>query len=48
MFTTCSITGCSIESYMKEAWLYMLTMVAVLLILTYVPGIVMLVPNLLS
>jgi len=48
MFTTCSITSCSIESYMKESWPYLLTMFGVLLILTYIPGIVMLVPNLLS
>ena len=48
MFTTCSITGCSIEDYMKESWPYMLTMFGVLLILTYIPDIVMFVPNLLS
>ncbi len=48
MFTTCAITGCSIEKYAKEAIPFILTLVAVLLCLTYIPDIVMLVPNLLS
>lgn len=48
MFTTCAITGCSIEKYAKQSIPFVATLVAVLLLLTYVPGIVMLVPNLLS
>lgn len=48
MFTTCAITGCSIERYAKEALPFVATLVAVLLILTYIPGVVMFIPNLLS
>ena len=48
MFTTCAIANCSIERYAKQALPYVIALVAVLLILTYIPGIVLLVPNLLS
>ena len=48
MFTTCAITGCSIDKYTKEALPFVGTMVVVLLILTYIPGVVTFIPNLLS
>lgn len=48
MFTTCAITGCSVDKYTKDALPLVGTLVVVLLLLTYVPGIVMFVPNLLS
>ena len=48
MFTVCAITGCPIEDYMKECIPYFIMLVIVLMLCTYVPGIVMLVPNLLS
>ena len=48
MFTTCAITGCSIEKYAKQAIPFVAVLVAVLLLLTYIPGIVLLVPNLLA
>lgn len=48
MFTTCAITGCSIDKYTKEALPFVGTMVLVLLILTYVPQIVLFFPNLLT
>ena len=47
-FTTCAITGCSIEKYAKQAIPFVAVLVAVLLLLTYIPGIVLLVPNLLA
>lgn len=48
MFTTCAIANCSIERYAKQALPFMGALVAVLLILTYIPDIVLLVPNLLA
>lgn len=48
MFTTCAITGCSIEDYAKDAVPFVVTLVIILLLMTYIPQIVMFVPNLLS
>lgn len=48
MFTTCAITGCSIEAYIKDAIPVLFTLIAVLLIITYFPAITLLIPNLLS
>ena len=48
MFTACAITNCPLEDYIKDCWPFVLTLVVVLLVLTYVPEIVMFVPNLLS
>ena len=48
MFTTCGICNCRIEDYIRESLPYMGALVGVLLVLTFIPGIVMLVPNLLG
>lgn len=47
MFTTCSITGVSIGEFMKEIWPFILALLAVLLVVTYLPSIVLFLPNLL-
>ena len=48
MFTTCGIAGCPIEAYAKQCIPFVGALIATLLILSYIPQIVMLIPNLLS
>lgn len=47
MFTTCGITGCSISSFIKEIWPFILCLVLVLLLLTFCPVLITIVPDLL-
>ncbi|MBB6479786.1 TRAP transporter large permease [Spirochaeta isovalerica] len=47
MFTTCSITKVSVGDFMKEIWPFIIALLIVLLIVTYIPSIVMFLPNLL-
>ncbi len=47
MFTTCSITKVSVGSFMREIWPFILALVFVLMIVTYIPSIVMFLPDLL-
>lgn len=47
MFTVCSITRCSIEDFTRACLPFLLTLVAVLLLLTFVPPLVTFLPNLL-
>lgn len=46
MFTTCSITGVSVGDFVKEIWPFIIALLVTLLIVTYIPSIVMLLPNL--
>ena len=46
MFTTCGITKCTIGDFLKEVWPFILCLLAVLLLCTFVPGIVTFLPNL--
>jgi len=46
MFTTCGITGCTIGEFLKEVWPFILCLLAVLLLCTFVPDIVTVLPNL--
>lgn len=46
MFTTCGITGCPISSFLKEIWPFILCLVLVLLLLTFCPILIDIVPNL--
>ena len=46
MFTTCGITKCEISEFLKEAWPFMLCLLVVLLLCTFIPGIVTFLPNL--
>lgn len=48
MFTTCSIVNCPIDAYTKQIWPYIIAMLIVLLLLTYIPQIALFLPNLLS
>ncbi|SDI55989.1 MULTISPECIES: TRAP transporter large permease [Roseobacteraceae] len=47
LFTVCSITKCSIEEFTREALPFLAALVAVLLLLTFVPPLVTVLPNLL-
>lgn len=46
MFTTCGITGCPISEFLKEVWPFIICLLVVLLILTFCPWFVTVVPNL--
>ena len=46
MFTVCTITETKISVFMKEIWPFILALLVVLVFVTYFPGIVMFVPNL--
>ena len=48
MFVTLSVTDTKLIDYAKEAIPYILVLVGLLLILTYIPGVILFVPNLLS
>lgn len=47
MFTTCGITRCPIGAFLKEVWPFILCLIVVLLICTFFPWFIMVVPNLL-
>jgi len=47
MFTTCSITGVPIGSFIKEVYPFIIALILVLIVVTYVPALVMFLPNLL-
>lgn len=47
MFTTCSITGVSIGSFVREVYPFIIALIVVLLVVTYIPPLVMFLPNLL-
>lgn len=48
MFTTCSITKTSVADFVKEVWPFILALLAVLVVITYVPALVMFLPGLLK
>lgn len=47
MFTTCGITGCPISEFLKEVWPFILCLLLVLLLLTFCPVLITIVPDLL-
>lgn len=47
MFTTCAITKVSVGDFMKEVWPFIIALVLVLLVITYIPSVAMFLPNLL-
>lgn len=47
MFTTCTITQVSVGDFMKEIWPFVIALILVLIVVTYIPAIVMFLPNLL-
>lgn len=48
MFTVCGITRCSIQEFIKEVWPFILAILIVLILITYVPSIVLFLPNLIG
>lgn len=46
MFTTCGITGCPISEFLKEVWPFILCLLLVLLLLTFCPVLITIVPDL--
>ncbi len=46
MFTTCGITGCPISDFLKEVWPFILCLFLVLLLLTFCPVLITIVPDL--
>ena len=48
MFVVCNVTDVSIGEYAKESIPYILMMIGTLLLITYVPQITLLLPNLLA
>ena len=47
MFTTCAITKVPIERFIKEVWPFIMALLAALMVVTYVPDLVLFLPNLL-
>ena len=47
MFTTCGITHCPISEFLKEVWPFILCLTIVLLMCTFCPTLITIVPNLL-
>ena len=46
MFTTCGITKCPISDFLKEVWPFILSLFIVLLLLTFCPRLITIVPDL--
>ena len=46
MFTCCSITGCDLVEFVKECIPFIIALLVALLIVTYMPGVTMFIPNL--
>lgn len=46
MFTTCTITDVKIGDFVKEVWPFILALLIVLIVVTYIPSIIMFLPNL--
>ncbi len=47
MFTTCAITGVRVGEFVKEIWPFIFALLLVLVVVTYMPAVVMFLPNLL-
>ncbi|QNM14926.1 MULTISPECIES: TRAP transporter large permease [Fusobacterium] len=48
MFLTCSLLDLKIQEFIKEIFPFVITLLIVLFVLTYIPGIVLFLPNLLN
>ena len=46
MFTTCGITKCPISDFLKEVWPFIVCLILVLLLLTFFPTLINIVPDL--
>lgn len=47
MFTTCAITGATVGQFVLEIWPFIVALLVVLILVTYMPSLVMFLPNLL-
>ena len=47
MFTTCGIAGCPISDFLKEVWPFIICLILVLILLTFCPTLITIVPDLL-
>lgn len=47
MFTTCSITKVPVTDFVREIWPFIIALLIILLVVTYIPSIVLFLPNLL-
>jgi len=47
MFTTCAITGATVGQFVLEIWPFIVALLLVLILVTYMPSLVMFLPNLL-
>jgi tripartite ATP-independent transporter DctM subunit len=47
MFTTCAITGATVGQFVQEIWPFIVALLLVLILVTYMPSLVMFLPNLL-
>jgi TRAP-type C4-dicarboxylate transport system permease large subunit len=45
MFTTYAITGATVDQFIKEIWFFILALLIVLVIVTYMPSLIMFLPN---
>ena len=48
MFVSISIAGVKLQDYAKAAWPYILVLVGLLMVLTYIPSVILFIPKLLS
>ncbi len=46
MFTVCSITDCELSEFVKECIPFIIALIVALLVVTYVPGLTLFIPNL--
>ena len=47
MFTVCGLLGCSMDEYTREAIPFFIAIVLLVLLMVFVPGVVLFLPNLL-
>ena len=48
MFIACPLAGISVKDFVKALWPFLLGSIGVLLLITYIPPLVMFIPNLLK
>lgn len=46
MYSVCSIMECSVGEYMRESWPFLMCLVLLIALLTFFPGLVLFIPNL--
>jgi len=46
MYSVCSIMECTVGEFVKESWPFLLALLALVLLLIFIPGVVLFIPNL--